>query len=247
MKAMIFAAGLGTRLRPLTDTMPKALVPVGGTPLLEILMRKMIASGVGDVVINIHHFGEQIVDFIEKNRSFGINVQFSDERAELLETGGGIKYAAPLLTAGSTQSEHYLIHNVDILSNLDLGTFYKSCRPDAAAMLVVSDRETQRYLLFNEEDILVGWTNIKTGEVKSPYPNLDVDKCKRYAFAGIHLISSRLFPHFNKWERRFSIIEFYLSVCHEEPIYAHICTDLKLMDVGKQDTLAQAEAFVKEM
>ena len=247
MKAMIFAAGLGTRLRPLTDTMPKALVPVGGTPLLEILMKKMIASGVSDVVINIHHFGEQIVDFIEQNRSFGINVQFSDERTELLETGGGIKYAAPLLTAGSTQNEHFLIHNVDILSNLDLGAFYKSCRPDAAAMLVVSCRETQRYLLFNEEDRLVGWTNIKTGEVKSPYPNLDVGKCKRYAFAGIHLISSHLFPHFDKWGSKFSIIEFYLSVCHEEPIYAHICTDLKLMDVGKQDTLSKAESFVKEM
>ena len=246
MKAMIFAAGLGTRLRPLTDTMPKALVPVGGRPLLEILMEKLITAGATEVVINVHHFADQIVRFVEEHRSFGIRVTFSDETAGLLETGGGIKQAVPLLTAGCTGEERFLIHNVDILSNVDLGHFYGQARP-GAAVLLVSERQTQRYLLFDDDDRLVGWTNLKTGEVKSPYPRLDVNACRRYAFAGIHLISSRLFPRFEAWGTKFSIIDFYLSVCHEEPIYAQVCPNLRLMDVGKQDTLAQADDFLRTL
>lgn len=246
MKAMIFAAGLGTRLRPLTDTMPKALVPVGGRPLLEILIEKLIASGVTEIVINVHHFAEQIVRFVEERRSFGIRITFSDETAGLLDTGGGIRQAAPLLLAGGTAEERFLIHNVDILSNVDLGRFCRQARP-GAAVLLVSERQTQRYLLFDDDDRLVGWTNVQTGEVRTPHPHLDVARCRRYAFAGIHLISSSLFPHFDTWGPRFSIIDFYLTVCHKEPIYAHVCPDLRLMDVGKQDTLAQADAFLRSL
>lgn len=243
MKAMIFAAGLGTRLKPLTDTMPKALVPVGGKPLLEILICKLMAAGVKDIVINVHHFADQIVRFVEEHDSFGIRITFSDETACLLETGGGIKKAAPLLLQGNEDGRPFLVHNVDILSNADLTLFMQN-RPEAAAVLMVSERQTQRYLLFDETDRLVGWTNIKTGEVKTPYPSLDVDACRKYAFAGMHLFSPRLFRYFDAWPDKFSIIDFYLSVCDREPIYACRQPGLRLLDVGKVDTLAAAEEFL---
>lgn len=243
MKAMIFAAGLGTRLRPLTDTMPKALVPVGGKPLLEILLRKLIAAGITDIVINVHHFADQIIRFVEANRSFGIHIAFSDETGALLETGGGIKKAMPLLSEGNPEDKPFLVHNVDILSNVDLSRF---CSPgqDDSARLLVSTRKTKRYLLFDEENRLVGWTNVDTGEVKSSYPGLDVSRCRRYAFAGVHLFSPRLFRYFDTWPDKFSVIDFYLSVCDRETIRAYPCEGLKLMDVGKAETLEQAEEFL---
>lgn len=240
---MIFAAGLGTRLKPLTDTMPKALVPVGGRPLLEILMRKLVAAGFTEIVINVHHFAEQIVRFVEEHRGFGAKVRFSDESGCLLETGGGIKHAVSLLLEGNAERQPFLVHNVDILSNVDLVDFYRH-GSNVAALLLVSERQTQRYLLFNEENRLVGWTNIKTGEVKTPYADLDVDKCRKYAFAGIHSFSPRLFPYFEAWGDRFSIIDFYLSVCDKETVYGYPSAGLKLLDVGKQDTLVAAEDFL---
>lgn len=243
MKAMIFAAGLGTRLKPLTDTMPKALVPVGGKPLLEIQIRKLVAAGFTDIVVNVHHFAEQIVRFVEERDGLGARVRFSDESGALLDTGGGIRKAAPLLSGGDGDGLPFLVHNVDILSNVDLAGFYRSGR-DAAAYLLVSSRETQRYLLFDEEDRLVGWTNLKTGEVKSPYPELDVAACRKYAFAGIHTFSPRLFPYFEGWPEKFSVIDFYLSVCDKEPIYACPSPGLKVLDVGKPESLAQAEDFL---
>ncbi len=241
MKAMIFAAGLGTRLKPLTDTMPKALVPVGGKPLLEILIRKLIATGFTEIVINVHHFAEQIVRYVEEHDAFGADIRFSDESDCLLETGGGIRKAVPLLQG----DEPFLVHNVDILSNVDLQAFYRQGH-QAAAVLLVSRRPTQRYLLFNHENRLVGWTNVKTGEVKSPYRNLDVDACRKLAFAGIHLFSPRLFPYFENWPEKFSVIDFYLSVCDKERIEAYEYPGLRLMDVGKLDTLADAEDFLQE-
>lgn len=243
MKAMIFAAGLGTRLKPLTDTMPKALVPVGGKPLLEILIRKMIAAGITDIVINVHHFADQIVRFVEQHKSFGIRIAFSDETDALLDTGGGIRKAMPLLTDGQEGGAPVLVHNVDILSNADLKDFCARGR-DCSALLLVSRRETKRYLLFDDENRLAGWTNTETGEVKSPYPRLDVSRCHKYAFAGIHLFSPRLFPLMKDWPDKFSIIDFYLSVCHREAIYAQPVPGLKLMDAGKVSTLAQAEEFL---
>ncbi len=245
MKAMIFAAGLGTRLRPLTDTMPKALVPVGGKPLLEILICKLISSGFTDIVINVHHFAEQIVRFVEEHDAFGANISFSDERERLLETGGGIKKAMPLLQEGEKADSPILVHNVDILSNMDLREFYRHGR-GAAALLLVSERKTQRYLLFNEENRLTGWKNAETGEVKSPYRSLDVEACRKYAFAGIHLFSPRLFPYFDTWPDKFSVIDFYLSVCVRKPILAYLSPGLKILDVGKQDAIKKAEDFLTQ-
>ena len=240
-RTMIFAAGLGTRLKPLTDTMPKALVPVGGKPLLQHLLEKLKASGFHDVVINVHHFADMIEEWCQQH-PMGMHIWFSDEREQLLETGGGIKHAAPLLRDAQ---DGFLIHNVDILSNADLRALAEAGRGRAATLLV-SERKTQRYLLFDDDMRLVGWTNIATGEVRSPYPDLDPKLYRKYAFAGIHYMSPRLFSYFDAFPEKFSIIDFYLSVCSQEPIYGYIQPDLCLLDVGKLDTLAEAEDFVKE-
>ncbi len=238
-RCMVFAAGLGTRLKPLTDSMPKALVPVGGKPLIEHLLGKLKASGFNDVVINVHHFADMIEDWCQQH-PMQMRILFSDERDKLLETGGGIKHAEPLLRDAL---DGFLIHNVDILSNADLRAIAEAGRSRAATLLV-SQRETQRYLLFNDDMRLVGWTNTNTGEVRSPYPHLDPKLYHKYAFAGIHYMNPRLFKYFNEWGDKFSIIDFYLSVCYKEPIYGHVQPGLKLLDVGKLDTLKEAEAFV---
>ena len=233
MRAMIFAAGLGTRLKPITDTLPKALVPVGGQPLLSHVIRKLVSAGYDHLVVNVHHFPDLIIDYL-KEHDFGVQVDVSDERDFLLETGGGIAHARP-----------FLVHNVDILSNLDLGWLREQHRPDALATLLVSDRKTQRYLLFREDGRLAGWTNLATGEVRSPYPDLDPSACRMLAFSGIHYMSCGIFQAFEALEmpERFPIMDFYLKACDRYPIYAAVPQDLQLLDVGKLDTLAQAEQY----
>ena len=240
-QAMIFAAGLGTRLKPLTDTMPKALVPVGGKPLIEHVVEKLKVAGAERIVVNVHHFARQVVDYLQENDNFGVDISISDESAKLLDTGGGLKKAAPLFMPDAP----VLIHNVDILSNVDLRWLYENSK-DSDATLLVSERKTKRYLLFNDDMRLVGWTNIETGEVKSPYKDLNVSSCKMYAFSGIHVFSSRLFPLMDDFPDKFGIIDFYLKVCGEAVIKACLKPDLRLLDVGKLDTLAEAERFLAE-
>ena len=238
---MIFAAGLGTRLKPLTDTMPKALVRVGGQPLIWHVIMKLKAAGYERIVVNVHHFAQQIIDYLQANDNFGLDIRISDETSGLLETGGGIKKALPLFDP----SEPILIHNVDILSNLDFNSLSMVAPPDA--LLVVSQRNTKRYLLFDDEMILDGWTNIETGEVRSPYPALDPTDLKRLAFSGIHMIWPRLFPLFQDMPERFGIIDFYLKYCHQCAFLGYEKKDLRLMDVGKLDTLDQAESFASSL
>lgn len=238
---MIFAAGMGTRLKPLTDSMPKALVPVGGKPLLQILLDRLQAAGFDEAVINVHHFADQIIDYVNTHPQ-GMHIEISDERDMLLETGGGIRRAMRFFNDG----EPFLIHNVDILHNADLAAMYQEYANGADATLLVSERKTQRYLLFDEENRLVGWTNIKTGEVKTPYENLDVEACKKYAFCGIHIFHPNLIPLMYTWPEKFSIIDFYLAICQRRVIRAFVKDDLKMVDVGKLDTLAQAEDFISE-
>ena len=240
---MIFAAGLGTRLKPLTDTMPKALVRVGGQPLLWHVIMKLKAAGFERIVVNVHHFAQQIVDYLQQNDNFGIDIRISDESAALLETGGGIKKALPLFD----QDSPILIHNVDILSNIDLTKCLTLCEADPDALLVVSRRKTKRYLLFDDEMILDGWTNIETGEVKSPYPGLDPSELKQLAFSGIHVIWPRIFPLFAEMPDRFGIIDFYLKYCHQCAFLGYEKKDLQLLDVGKLDTLEEAESFIKQL
>lgn len=234
MKALIFAAGLGTRLKPLTDTMPKALVPVSGKPLLQHVMEKLVAAGYDEIVINVHHFAEMIRDFVAANEGFGARVSFSDETDLLRETGGGIRHAEPLLADGT---EPFLVHNVDILSNLDLAWFRAQHHPGDLATILVSDRETSRYFLFDEDGLLVGWTNIATGEVRSPWPGIDPDRCTRLAFAGIHCISPAIFPLMHPWPEKFSIVDFYLDVCRTHAVRAAVMPGLEIHDVGKLSEL----------
>ena len=245
MKAMIFAAGLGTRLKPLTDTMPKALVPICGQPLLYHVLTKLVSSGYHDIIVNVHHFPDQIIDYLCVN-DFGARITISDEREFLRETGGGIKHVRPLLDSFASlgmTGEPFLVHNVDIISNLDLKWLREQHREDAVATVVVSERETQRYLLFDDDGRLKGWTHVKTGEVRSPYPDIDPDKLRKLAFAGIHLMSPAIFDAFDKlgFGDRFSIMDFYIRACADYPIYAAVPPDFRMVDVGKKETLSEAE------
>ncbi len=242
MQAMIFAAGLGTRLKPLTDNMPKALVRVGGEPLLKRVILKLKDAGFTRIVVNVHHFSEQIVSFLEENNNFGTDILISDESRSLLETGGGIKKARHLFCPDSP----VLIHNVDILSNVDLKKFYETSGSPAARLLV-SRRKTKRYLLFDDTMRLVGWTNTETGEVKSPFPGINPADYQMLAFSGIHVVWPQLFPLMDKEPDKFPIIDFYLRNCDRLRIEGLQKEDLKLMDVGKQDTLKEAENFLKEL
>lgn len=242
MKAMIFAAGIGSRLKPLTDNMPKALIPVNGKPMLEHVILKLKAFGFDQIVINIHHLGEQIIDFLKANNNFGIQIFISDEKDYLLDTGGGLKKAQQFLQG----DEPFLIHNADIISDIDLKKLYDShVENNPLATLLVSQRETSRYLLFDKSNKLCGWRNRETGEIKSFYPYFDPSHYQEYAFGGIHVLSPQIFDWLQEWTGRFSIINFYLSVCAKTNIRAYVAEDLHLLDIGKPETLAQAEEWMK--
>ena len=257
---MILAAGLGTRLKPLTDRMPKALVPVGGTPLLEGLIRRLQKAGYDEFVINVHHFPEQIEAFLKEHGNFGSRITLSDERDLLRETGGGIRHAAQLLQ--DAPGGWFLVHNVDIISDVDYGRLLAdgpardirqggtprqglfvppcgcpkpgpSAAPNPLAFLAVSDRKTSRYLLFDSEMRLVGWTNVDTGEVRSPWPNLNVKACRRLAFSGISMLSTAILPLMQNWPERFSVIDFYLDICRDHDIRGIDITGAGIRDVGK--------------
>ena len=233
---MIFAAGLGTRLKPITDHMPKAMVSVGGEPLIKHVIEKLKSAGTERIVVNVHHFATQITDYLKENNNFNTDIRISDESDNLFDKEYPI-----------------LIHNVDILSNVDLKRFYEAGISNSNmesttvdAVLLVSERKTKRYLLFDNSMRLVGWTNIETGEVRSPYPNLNPKDCKMYAFAGIHTISPRLFEMMDEdFPDKFGIIDFYLKACKSHIIKGYVKEDLKLLDVGKLDTLKEAEDFVQ--
>ena len=242
MKAMIFAAGLGTRLKPLTDTMPKALVPVAGKPMLEHVINKLKNAGFDEIIINVHHFAEQIIDFLQANNNFGITIHISDETNKLLDTGGGIKKAAPFL------NEPCLIHNVDILSNTDLKALFDyHLKSGNDSTLLVSPRKTVRYLLFNEENRLCGWINKDSLQTKPEGFIYQPDIQKEYAFSGIHVISPNLFQEMDdKWTGKFSIMDFYLQTCKDMQIGGYAKEDLRLIDIGKPETLAQAAYFIHQ-
>ncbi|MBR1880714.1 MAG: nucleotidyltransferase family protein [Prevotella sp.] len=227
-QAMIFAAGLGTRLKPLTDTMPKALVRVGEQPLLWHVVQKLKAAGYERIVVNVHHFAQQIVDYLEANNNFGLDIRISDETSALLETGGGIRKARPLFDPQSP----VLIHNVDILSNLSL----EALGGDSST-LVVSQRTTKRYLQFDDDMQLVGWKNVETGEVRGR-------EGRSLAFSGIHVITPQLLALMDSWPERFPIMDFYLSVCADQPIMGFEAPNLRLLDVGKLDSLDAAYSYI---
>lgn len=242
MKAMIFAAGLGTRLKPLTNHMPKALVPVAGKPMLEHVILKLKAAGFTELVINIHHFGEQIIGFLEANRNFGLTIHISDERDMLLDTGGGIKKARNFFSG----DEPFLVHNVDILSDTDLKALYEyHLHSGNDATLLASPRKTIRYLLFDDENLLRGWINKDTLQTKPEGFIYRAGQYREYAFSGIHVISPSLFRYMDRWQGKFSIMDFYLQTCREARLGGYLTEQLRLIDIGKPETLAKAEEFIK--
>lgn len=257
MKAMIFAAGLGTRLKPLTDTLPKALVPLAGKTLLQWQIEKLKAAHITDIVINVHHFPDMIINYLKENDNFGCNILVSDERDMLLETGGGLRKAEALLSSGvqefRSSGEGILICNVDILSNIDIPTLLQAYNPEEMGIVVVSQRDTQRYLLFNEENRLCGWTNIATGEVRGPlsdnrYP---IANTRKLAFSGMQVLNPRIFDCMDEIVKqkgdKFSLIDLYLNIAQKEILRAYIPENYRMMDVGKINQLSEAEAFASSL
>ena len=245
MRAMIFAAGLGTRLKPLTDRMPKALVPLAGKPLLQWQIERLRDAGITDIVVNVHHFPDMIIDAVRANNGWGCHVQISDERDCLLETGGGLRKAKDLLNG-----EPILVCNVDILSNIDLRALMAAYDEQMLGMLVVSERQTQRYLLWNDELTLRGWTNIATGEVK-PMSLSGVADLRPLAFSGMQILSPRIFDKMDRVVAqkgdKFSLIDLYLSICQDEVLKGYVPQNYRMMDVGKIDQLEDAERFAESL
>ncbi len=255
MKAMIFAAGLGTRLRPLTDTMPKALVPINGKTLLQYQIEKLKAAGITEMIINVHHFPEQIVDYLQEHDNFGCTIAISDESDQLLETGGGLRKAAHFFIGHRKQDTGYrttdaeqpfLVCNVDILSNIDLPSLMAAHKEEDMATVVVSPRETQRYLLFDEHNHMRGWTNIATGAIR-PATLEKIDTLQHLAFSGMQILSPRIFEHMSAFPEKFSLIDLYMALCEKETISAYVPTDYHMMDVGKIDHIQEAETFARNI
>jgi len=256
MTAMIFAAGLGTRLRPLTDTMPKALVPLIGKPLLQWQVEKLREAGINDIIVNVHHFPDQIINAIQTNHGWGTHITISDERDQLLETGGGLYHALSRFTDSPIHqftNSPLLICNVDILSNIDLTPLLRlSVQHPNTSYLVVSSRPTQRYLCFDDHEQLCGWTNIQTGELKGQDGH-------HLAYSGLAIISPTLFPILEQVYQskgpKFSIIDVFLASLTDSPIHrftdspikAYTPTNYRMMDVGKIEQITEAEAFAKSL
>ena len=237
MKALLFAAGKGTRLKPFTDSHPKALAKVNGITLLERNIKFLQSHGINDFVINIHHFGSQIVDLLKENDNFAARIEISDESAELLETGGGLVFAKKYLAT----EDNFLIMNVDILTDLDITDFiqYHLSQQDFVT-LAVSDRDSSRKLLFDEEMTLKGWLNRNTGEQRLAEFNRGF---KALAFSGIHCINKSIFDKIKR-SGKFSIMEEYLDLMMTENIkgYQH---SAHLVDVGRPESILVAEEYFK--
>lgn len=237
MKALIFAAGKGTRLKPYTDHHPKALALVNNVPLLERNITYLQGFGINDFVINVHHFGEQIVDFLKEKENFGAKIDISDEKEELLETGGGLLFAKKFLE----KEEDFIIMNADILTDLDITELVKFHQShDNVASLAVSDRPSSRKLLFNEEMVLKGWMNKNTGETRLAEFN---NNFKELAFSGIHCLNSSIFTKMKR-TGKFSIMEEYLDLMFDGHIrgFEH---NAQLIDVGRPESVLEAEKYFK--
>ncbi len=239
MKAMILAAGKGTRLKPLTDSTPKALVELNGTPMLEIVIRKLIKSGVQEIIINVHHLANQIIDFLKDKNNFGIRIEISNEENQLLDTGGGLKKASWFFD----DNKPFIVHNVDIISDIDLNAMMDDhYKHDALATLAVRDRQSSRYFLFNHQNYLCGWKNTKTEEIITHEPNLEL---KPLAFSGIHIINPKIFSLMSNSEK-FSIVESYLKLSQKHTIVGYQNDQDYWFDIGKPENLKKANEWLKK-
>jgi NDP-sugar pyrophosphorylase family protein len=238
MKAMIFCAGLGTRLKPLTDDKPKALVPLAGKPLIEHVVERLKSFGFTDIIINVHHFADKVEAFLADRSSFGVNITVSDERNLLLDTGGGLKKAASFFSDG----QPFLIHNVDIISDINLADLYgRHVESRALASLAVSNRLSSRYFLFDNSMQLAGWKNIKTNEQKIARVG---DTYLPFAFNGIHVVSPEIFNLMEGFDGKFSIVDLYLHLAKSHFIEGIDVTKNRIIDVGKPAALLDAEKLI---
>lgn len=241
MKAMLLAAGLGTRLKPLTNNKPKALVKLGGMTLLERAIRLLKQYGVEAVILNIHHFGDQVARFLEEKNGFDIPIALSDESERLLGTGGGLKKAAWFFEGGAP----FLVYNVDVLTDIDLGLFYqKHLEEPCLATLALRHRPSSRCFLFDEKMQLAGWRNRKTGQTR--WCKTPVEPVDELSFSGIQILDPAIFDHFPE-DDVFSLVELYLQAGASEKICGFLHDDSLWMDAGKTDDLQKAERLAQSL
>lgn len=239
MKAMIFAAGLGNRLKPLTENKPKALVEINGKPLLEILIERLKTYGYDEIIINVHHYSYQVIDFLRQKKNFNIHIEISDETNLLLDTGGGLKKAAWFFNDG----QPFLVHNVDILSDINLTELYEAhINSRSLSTLAVRNRKSSRYFLFDDSIQLCGWKNVKTGDkIISRYSSPELTQL---AFSGIQIVSPSIFNYI-KDDGVFSITNTYIELCANHKITGYLHNDSFWMDLGKPESIKKAEEILK--
>ncbi|MBT8378114.1 MAG: nucleotidyltransferase family protein [Ignavibacteria bacterium] len=237
MRAMILAAGLGTRLRPLTEKIPKALIKIKGHTLLELQINKLKSAGFDKIIINIHHHAKMIKDFLNQNEDLGCDIEISDETENLLDTGGGLKKASWFFS----DNKPFLVHNVDVLSDINLvDLFHQHFRTDSLATLAVMERKSSRFLVFDEENKLAGWKNEIKGESK--VVRKPIGQIKLLAFSGIQIINPKIFNYFPQKDV-FSLVDFYLSAATEDKIDCCNHSGGKFLDLGKKESLQEAEVL----
>lgn len=236
MKAMILAAGLGTRLKPWTDYHPKALAAVNGKSLLQRNIEYLQTFGINEVIVNVHHFANQVINAINLNNGWGSKVTISDETQEVLETGGGLLKAAPFLKG----EEQFVLMNADILTDLDLQQMINYHQQNSPlATLATTNRQTSRYFLFDKNNNLCGWRNVKTGNEKTGLKPLGGDEAQK-AFSGIHIINPQIFSLI-KQQGKFSMVDVYLNLVDEYSIKSFDHSDTAFLDVGRPESILDAE------
>lgn len=240
LKALILAAGLGTRLMPLTAGIPKALISINGVKLLEIVIQKLTREGFSDIIVNVHHHAAQVVEFLNQSHFHGANICVSDESGQLLDTGGAILKARWFLDG----KDPFLVHNVDIISDISLqGLLAGHIERGGLASISVSDRQTKRYFLFDDMLRLRGWTDTSSGEIR--WAGDTIQQAQRLAFNGIHIINPEIFRLMEE-EGKFSIIGTYLGLANLHPIYGHVQAGKTWFDLGKPEQLDIVSSFLAD-
>jgi NDP-sugar pyrophosphorylase family protein len=247
MRAMILAAGLGTRLKPFTNNHPKALAVVNGKSLLQRNVEYLLSFGITDIIVNVHHFADQIINAVNENKGWGANITISDETDEVLETGGGLLRAANYFES----EDRWLVMNADILTNLDLHkmiaadeAYAINAEGDLVATLAVTDRSSSRNLIFNQSGTLCGWKNNNTGEEKWALPLRDPNSAVPKAFSGIQIVHAAFLQEV-QLHGKFSLIDAYLQLAQHYAIHFYDHSDGILLDVGKPESLEKAATIFK--